>query len=60
MSSYVENVMAECSMPLEISLDDFKIIASETNEDVFGPLLNLRTKNKIFDYYTNHRDNNPG
>lgn len=30
MSSYVENVMAECSMPLEISLDDFKIIASET------------------------------
>lgn len=55
MSSYVENVMAECSMPLEISLDDFKIIAAETNEDVFGALLNLRTKNKIFDYLNSPR-----
>lgn len=55
MSSYVENVMAECSMPLEISLDDFTIIASETNEDVFGALLNLRTKNKIFDYLNSPR-----
>ena len=55
MSSYVENVMAECSMPLEISLDEFKIKASETNEDVFGALLNRRTKNEIIKYLKSPR-----
>ena len=49
MSNYVETVMAECSMPLEISLDKFKIMAAGTNEDVFGALWDRRTKNEIIE-----------
>lgn len=55
MNSYVENVMAECSMPLEISLDEFKIKASETNEDVFALLWNLRTKDEIIKFLNTNR-----